>query len=191
MPKKYDTIFLDQDGVLTKFAKNAVEVTNKHMKKTGGPTVTTKEMVEKADWNMPGLWGLTDEEWWEILDAEENFWLNLEPFDWAEKLYKKLQKQTNDLIILTAPPESNTTACSQKRQWLKKHLGIESEDVIVGKRKYALSRPGTLLIDDNAKNVRSFIGVDRPSGNAVVVPSDWNTADLTFEAVWKEIEKAL
>jgi len=191
MTNKYDTIFLDQDGVLTHFAKNAVEVTNAHMLSKGVPTVTMKRMVETADWNMPGLWGLTDKEWWKILDAEKTFWLDLEPFEWAKKLYKELQKHTDNLIILTAPPDTNSEACSHKRMWLKKHIGIESENIIVAKKKYVLSRPGTLLIDDNAKNVRDFTTVKRPKGAGVVVPSDWNTSDLSYEIVWKEIEKVL
>lgn len=59
---------------------------------------------------------------------------------------------------------------------------------ITGKKKYLLAREDALLIDDSKPNCDSFIG---NGGSAALVPSDWNTLDLSYNMVWNKIAKHL
>ena len=55
-------------------------------------------------------------------------------------------------------------------------------------KKYLLTAPGNVLIDDYTKNVNEFRG---SGGEAVLVPSNWNTADLTEDIVVDKIRSEL
>lgn len=59
---------------------------------------------------------------------------------------------------------------------------------MLGSKKWLLAKPDHLLIDDLDKNVHQFI---LHGGNATLVPSDWNTFDLTFDKVWNKIKPNL
>ena len=186
--KKYQTILLDQDGVLAKFTEHATKVINR----LTGKNVSMKEVVENGEWGFNDLWDLPPGKWWELLLSEDAFWFDIEPFGWAKELFDRLNRFADEVVICTSPPEDKTgDAAKQKFDWLKEKLGIPFDNVFVGKKKYVMSRPGNLLVDDYAKNVRDFMTIPKVPGEAIVVPGDWNTLpeELTFEKVWKEIEK--
>jgi len=100
-------------------------------------------------------------------------------------LYGKLSL-LGEVTILSAP--SWDPDCSrQKYQWLQKHLKIKSEKVIMGNRKELLAGNG-ILIDDSLNNVNRF---KMAGGDAILIPSTWNTRDLTFRQVWNTIKTGL
>jgi hypothetical protein len=67
-------------------------------------------------------------------------------------------------------------------------LGIKMTDCMFGSAKHLMAKPDVLLIDDLQKNVDKFIDA---GGQAVCVPSNWNTLDLNFSHIWSKIEPKL
>jgi 5'(3')-deoxyribonucleotidase len=181
--KKYKTIFLDQDGILAAFTTSVI----KQLNSVTGDTVTLEDVVGNCDWNLEKMWGMTQKEWWQSIDRNPNFWLEIEPFPWAKKLYENLKYFADEVIILTAPSLSEH-CIPHKIRWLQKHLGVPRKDIIPAHKKYLFARSDTLLIDDAKHNCDPFI---ENGGNAVLIPSDWNTLDLNYEIVWSKIVKCL
>lgn len=172
--KKYKTIYLDMDGVLAAFCKAVVKQLNAET----GKSVTLDQIIERQEWNLENMWDLTATQWWKTIDKDPIFWLNIEPFPWAYKLYEEMHKYADGVVILSAPSRS-PNCIDHKKQWLKK-LGINPSNAIFEKNKYEYASPDVLLIDDAPHNIDPFIDL---GGNAVKVPSDWNTKSLTYEMV--------
>lgn len=181
--KKYKTILLDQDGVICGFTSAVIKQVNS----ITGANVTIGRAVVESNWDLEKLWGLSQKEWWEAIDRNPNFWLDIEPFPWAFDLYHNLQNYCDELVILTAPSR-NPMCLAHKLTWLRKHLDIPHANIIMGKKKYLLARSDALLVDDNPDNCDKFVA---NGGNAVCVPSDWNKFDLTFDDVWSKIRECI
>ena len=175
-------ILLDMDEVVTDFFGGALSALNKAYDRD----VTAEQFVTQyGGWDMDKYYGLTQEQFWAPINNNPTFWIDLEPIPWATEIYRRLSK-LGRVTIVTAP--SNDPNCSkQKLQWLDKHLGIKSDAVFLGHRKFLMAGNG-ILIDDRAKNVDSFVV---NGGDAILVPAQWNTLGLTFDQVWSVIEKQL
>jgi 5'(3')-deoxyribonucleotidase len=181
-------ILLDMDGVLSDFLSGAIKVLNKKFNKT----ITLEQYVKEFGcWETYDYFGITPKEFWDAIGEEEHFWLNLKPIPWAKDLYKALD-QIGEVTIVTSP-SLDPQCIVEKYQWLSKYLGVGTDKVFMGTRKYLLAGNG-ILIDDYFKNVESF---KEAGGKAILVPSVWNTSNLTFELVvdtintqfflWKQI----
>jgi 5'(3')-deoxyribonucleotidase len=91
-------------------------------------------------------------------------------------------------VIICSAPNKNPQCVAQKMQWLKQHLNIESPDVAFVKKKYLLAKPGNVLIDDYKVNTDKFFA---HGGLSILIPSNWNTEDLSFDKVWKVIDDGI
>ena len=183
MKKKYKTILLDQDSCLASFTQAVVTQLNTFT----GQNVTMDRVVRECNWDLEKLWGMTQKEWWEAIDENPNFWLEIPMFEWSDHLYNELQKHADEVVIMTAPAQ-NPMCIAHKLIWLKDYMNIMPSHVITGKKKYLLARSDALLVDDAPHNIDSFVA---NGGNGALVPSDWNTTDLDFSMVWDAIEKKL
>lgn len=169
---------LDMDGVLSDFTSGALTVLNKACNRT----VTLDRYVEDfGEWGIQNYYNLSTEQFWDIINNEKDFWLNLKPFYWSKSLLKFLRK-TGDVTVVTTP-SLDPDCAKQKLQWLEKYLDIKSNDVFLGSKKYLMAGNG-ILIDDYPKNVQKFY---ENKGQAILVPSNWNTLNLTFEQVKQTI----
>ncbi len=181
--KKYKVILLDMDGVVCSFVSAVV----KQLNKVTGQTVTPDQVVAASTWQMESLWGLSQKDWWDAIDQNPNFWLEIPMLPWAKDLHNRLKHYGNEVVILTSPSQ-NPVCIAHKLIWLKENMNIPSRNVITGKKKYLLARSDALLVDDSPANCEEFI---KNGGNAACVPSDWNKVNLTIEDVWREIGKFL
>lgn len=181
--RRYKLIICDADGVLASFTDAVI----KQLNSVTGYDVKKEEVITRCNWDLEKLWDMDQKTWWNAIDKNPNFWLEIEPFEWAREMYWRLHEYADEVGISTAPP-MNEVSVSQKCTWLKKHIGVQQSDIMVGKKKYWMANPDTLLIDDAPHNVERF---ENAGGNTILVPSDWNTHPLTFEKVWKVIEDEL
>jgi 5'(3')-deoxyribonucleotidase len=165
-------IFLDMDGVLTDFIGGAIKTLNARYKTDH---TISSYCREYGKYDMEKHWGISVKDFWWALDSNYSFWYDLEPMPWAVPLYMRLQ-EFGTVTIVTSPSESVNCA-SQKMAWLRDKMGIKSESVIIGSRKYLLAGNG-VLIDDYAPNVKKFIDA---GGQGFVLPSNWNTPNIRFE----------
>lgn len=171
-------ILLDMDGVLSDFLSGALVVLN--MKYDRNHTIDSYAR-SYGQWNTFDFYGISEEDFWSTIERHRRFWINLNPIPWADKLYKELKK-LGDVTIVTSPSLDYDCA-SQKLEWLDKHLGVKSNEVFIGSRKYLMAGNG-ILIDDNKGNCDKFI---EAGGESILVPSNWNTVGLTFQDVMDKI----
>jgi 5'(3')-deoxyribonucleotidase len=171
---KKTQILLDMDGVLVDFLSGAIKALNRDFNRD----ITIEQYADKfGRWETYDYYGITTTQFWESIHNTPFFWVDLEPMPWYKELYALLSEM-GDVTILTTP--SLDPSCSmQKLQWLRKHLDIGSDAVFMGARKYLMAGNG-ILIDDYYKNVDKFRDA---GGEAILVPSNWNTNGLTFERI--------
>lgn len=172
----------DQDGVLDDFTASALDILNKAY----GKNITIEEYASNyGKWDIASFYNISDDDFWKHIESVPDLWINLSPIPWHKDLFNAL-KSIGHVTIVTSP--SNDPECfKQKMMWLKKHLGLTSDEVFMGPRKYLMAGNG-ILIDDSIKNTELF---KLNGGEAILVPSTWNTLDLTFEQVWNTIKEFL
>lgn len=174
MEKENLHFLLDMDGVLTDFLSGALEALNRDY----GRGVTIEQYAKEfGKWGTYDYYGITQEEFWGSIYSTPDFWLHLKPLPWYKELYELLS-ESGEVTIVTSP-SMDPNCAKEKLQWLHKHLGINASQVFIGSRKYLMAGNG-LLIDDYHKNVDSF---QAAGGTAILIPSNWNTLDLTFEKI--------
>jgi len=183
MEKKRLQFLLDMDGVLVDFISGALDALNKRYQKN----ITLRQYAsEFGAWPTYDYYGITEKDFWKTIDDTRWFWYNLKPMPWYKELYGYLSSM-GDVTIVTAP--SLSIACiEEKLAWLSRYLNLNVKDVIFANKKYLLTAPGNILIDDYYHNTESFRSF---GGKAILVPSSWNTVDLTEEMVFNVIRKEL
>lgn len=173
---------LDMDGVIADFLSAAIRELNKAY----GKNITLEQYArEFGQGGIYDYYGITVAEFWQPINDCPNFWSELLPFPWTGRLYNDL-RAIGDVTIVTAP--SHDPECSkQKLIWLNEHLDVKPTDVFLGHKKYLMAGNG-ILIDDYSKNVDAF---KEAGGQAILIPSTWNTNNLTYEMIWSTITEEL
>ncbi len=166
-------ILLDVDGVLANFVQGSIDFHGMN---------SEFKWEDATDWTYykKSPWSLTSREFFLPLDTVE-FWENLKPYEYAVPFYRFLKTLGAELTICTAVPDGSVNAASGKYRWLKKHLGIDSSDVVITRKKHLLANDHTLLIDDAMHNA---IGFRNNGGNVILFPRPWNGA--TYRN-WRDI----
>jgi len=164
-------ILLDLDGVLADFVSASIRV---HQAPTTYDDITTYDYWKKWPSNDNRGQKMDDDEFWKLCSGYD-FWYGIEPYAWAEDLYKSLCK-ISPVKIVTRPRFDDLGCIPAKIQWSVKHLGCNPEDVIPLYDKSLLSSEGHLLIDDSDENVDAFNA--GYGGLAVRFPANWNNSYL-------------
>jgi len=92
-----------------------------------------------------------------VLESDPGVWDRVEPFPWTAKLIQCLDLHAPDWKILSEAIID--PACWHgKSRWVKKFLSKPHLHrlVLTGSKKYELTRPGDLLIDDHITNVEEW-----------------------------------
>lgn len=172
---KYQTIYLDMDGVLCNFHLEAVRA---HMREGKSfpaldhydtPLMLTADRLHTQwlkhapgsslqKWLMPKRDRESNDDWmrrfWQPIRRASFVWENLEPYDWFRNVIEVCYQYAEHLEIVTTPDYHNPHCHAGKVRWLTRFkLDIP---IWQNGRKQALSRPGTLLIDDYEKNCEKF-----------------------------------
>jgi 5'(3')-deoxyribonucleotidase len=97
---------------------------------------------------------------WELLSQVPKFWANLEPMPDGLSLWKFISKYNP--YILSTPSKRMPTSKPEKKEWLKKNLGMKNIKGVYlvpreDKQKWAVTN-GTpnVLIDDYIKNIKEW-----------------------------------
>lgn len=178
-------IYLDQDCVLANFFEAAFHKLNRKYRKD--KPITVSEYVEYGKFDMAALFGITNEEFWQCIEGNDQyFWDTLPVYPWSKNLYDFLNRFA-PVTILSSPSDGSNCVWG-KVKWLKEKIDplITTGDCIFTKKKYLLANSESLLIDDLQKNCDEFIAA---GGNAVCVSSNWNTKDLSYNDIIEKILK--
>ena len=171
-------ILLDMDGVLADFFTSAVSKLNRET----GLNFTVESYAKTGKYEMEEVYGITTKQLWDIVDRDQ-FWYDLSPMPHAAELMNSI-RVAGFPIYISSTPTHNPNCVQQKIDWLKKHFGLDAHDCMFGKHKWLMAKPGALLIDDLPSNCKAFSDA---GGQAALVPSNWNTPNLTFEEIWSKI----
>ena len=137
---KYNTIYLDMDGVLADFDS------------------AVKNLLGKSLHDFP-----TSQEGWDAMEPyKETFFSSLEPmpdaFDLVEGVTAYASMRGMNVAVLTAVPRLNRFpgVHIDKREWIRMYFPMLYNDFNIG--PYAVHKqlhcyPGDVLIDDNIKNI--------------------------------------
>jgi 5'(3')-deoxyribonucleotidase len=156
-------VFLDMDGVIANWTKQVAKVLN----------INYDKMI--SSWT-PGLYdtasqlGISDGWMWQNIDAYEQFWEEIEIYDYAQKLVKYLKK--NHELHICSSPSRHKNSMAGKSVWLSKHKLGFGRNFIFTPQKHLLAAPGRVLIDDLDKNIDKF---NEHKGHGFLWSQPWNS----------------
>lgn len=169
---KITRIILDQDELLTDFVGAACKLWG----------TTTQEVVknwEPGKWDMTGPVGLTvlgkkltDEEFWERINGDDEFWENMPSTPFRQELLAVVVQVVRDNYHIVSSPSRCPTCYNGKVKWLKREFGNEFNRFALTPHKEIFAQPGVLLIDDRDSNVENFI---KHGGAGIVFPTHHNS----------------
>lgn len=145
---KNNRVCIDLDSVLSKFGKRTLEVFNEKYN-------TSYITDDIKSWDMSEWLNCEIEELYELWTPE--FFLSVEPRDYAQQAFKDLRDMGFDPFVVTA---YNASACVAKTQWLEKYLGLSEMDIIFCNNKYRVDADFRLddrirnFFDENAEEIR-------------------------------------
>lgn len=113
-----------------------------------------------------------DEWFWNTIDAQDDFWHELEFLPDAIKIIDIVSKIDPDFCIVTSPSLSDE-CYSGKVYTIRKLLGSRFNNFFINSEKYRLAKPNTVLIDDKEENVEKFIS---NGGNGILYPARHNSS---------------
>jgi 5'(3')-deoxyribonucleotidase len=152
-------ILIDLDGVVTDFVKGAAKLFQ----------LEHDELLKQ--W-IPGCYEMektlgisTSKFFGKIEEAGEDFWANLEPFEYGIELFEFCQKLAPTCFL--SSPTLHPSCLSGKLKWMKKHFGSNFREYVLTPRKEKCARHDSLLVDDYVNNVDKF---RQHGGNAILWP---------------------
>lgn len=159
-------IFLDVDGVLADFTGGACEVHG-----TENPYLQDPLGDAAGEWELADLLGLTDKEFWGPLQGAR-FWRELGLMPDAVDIFSTVKRAVGlDNICLLTTPSLDPESATGKIQWINMHFPDLARQCLIGACKHFCAHADSVLIDDNDKNVETFI---EHGGGAILVPRAWN-----------------
>ena len=161
-------ILLDVDEVLADFVGGAL--------RAHGWTREQLEAVWPAGtWSIVEPMGLTVEEFWRPIHAAgESFWTSLDRHPWVDELLRTVQDFTDDWLLVTSP-SADPSSYSGKVRWINDNLGVHPQHIVLTNRKEIMANHSTVLIDDRASSIQSFISA---GGLGIAFPSRHNHRHL-------------
>lgn len=156
---RYDTVWLDMDGVLADFVGGAMRHTGK----------THLRHDDFCDYDIFPLLGTSADAFFRGIDEE--FWAELPRCPDFDRIvdYAFACGRTVGIASMP-PPHRKAEALAGKRRWLARHLPQVSQIRFLDD-KHTLASPGALLMDDLPRNVAKFRA---HGGDAHLVPRPWN-----------------
>lgn len=159
---KYETVFLDMDGVLCDFIRGAHHVHGREY---------VHEDYPRGAWEIADHWGISTDDFWGGIDRKFDFWESLDAYPWLHELISLARHAGEQVKLLTSPSKSPLCYYG-KRAWCDKHIPRDIE-LIICKSKQLLATPNRLLIDDGDHNVKPWRAA---TGDAILFPQPWNDA---------------
>ena len=174
MSKKYDTIYLDWDGVLWDFKQafcdwNGVQV------------------PDTDKWEFYEALSMTADKFHEVLsELPQEFWQQPKYIlPHAHKLVEWARENAEKVFVLTVAPEQ---ACSRGKQIVALHFGLNVIAVECAEDKTMFAEEGALLIDDKPSSVVRFTNETSLSGG-YIWPAEYNDGldpSWYFDLSWLE-----
>lgn len=124
---------------------------------------------------------ITDDEMWEYIETEPNFWLTI-PLKWGAEDLFAVAKSLNPTFLTGVPRGVNgERAHEQKPLWVKKHFGDYDVITTKSRKKHThMKAPGDILVDDRHWVVKAW---KNAGGHGII----YHTAEQAI----RDLKKAL
>lgn len=173
MKNKISVVYVDLDGVLADFVKDALKL---HGIEYEGKEPNLFNIVDnKGVFDLENALGLTKNEFWKpINDLSENFWSNLKKTTESDRIMEEIEaKFPKEKIFFLTSPCKDPGCYKGKMQWVEKYYPDYCRRTILTPHKYLLAQSDRLLIDDADHNVEKFKDY---GGKTLLIPRSWNQA---------------
>jgi 5'(3')-deoxyribonucleotidase len=170
------TVFVDMDGVMNKFSSYALHYVGAfdgmldYMEYP--EECQTWDIVKSANWlRKASIPEFSANTFWDALNR--NFWETIPAENYLSLMIDYLSRQVGEKnVCIATTPTLGPDSLAGKLVWIKKNLpSYMHRQYMFGRDKFLLSRPDTLLIDDNQDNCIQF---ERAGGRSILVPRPWN-----------------
>lgn len=174
------TIYLDIDGVLADFIGGVGNLFNRPDLVENWPQPKDGRHIYEVGEAL----GIHEHNIWSEIDYEgEHFWMGLSVYPWTRTVYEACARY-GQVFLVTMPSHVGVSYLG-KHLWIGTKLyrmlgelpGLSDRVIMTRAPKSLLSRPGTILVDDNEANCVDFVG-DGTRGHAILFPQPWNSNRL-------------
>jgi len=170
---KFETIYVDMDGVLFDFVTPAVML-------HGRPDLLEPGKWPKGQYSMEAALGISREHFWRVIhDQGSAFWANLPAFAWLEELLGECHNMAERVVLLSTPSDHPSSSAG-KHECINKYFGWGFQNYNLTPNKSDLAKPGRLLIDDYSRNCDEWTAA---GGQALLFPEAWNHGTGDFNTV--------
>ena len=138
-----EVILIDVDDVCFGFGLPILNAIN--------PNITIEDVRALNHWDVFKLFNEEELERCLKLLKEYDFWENQPVYDHSIRAIEKIRKLGGEVIFITSPWEDCDKWGSIRGSLLKKHFGVDRENVIITLRKELVY--GDMLIDDKLETV--------------------------------------
>lgn len=172
------TIFVDIDGVLADFTGAVLTLTGH-----------TQADLIRGEYDLALQLGMSEEELWERVNAEQHWWENLPLLPHAKALMKGIEREASPLpihaedqgladgarheqVYLLTTGSRNPDSLAGKARWIARHFSKYSRRTLMGRPKACCAQPDALLIDDRPRNFAEWC---HAGGHAILFPTLQNS----------------
>lgn len=174
---KLKRIFLDLDDVLNTFTPYILSRLGCHNTPTcykGHPREAGWDIVDAANRLNPSR-TFTHREFWREVSREH--WASVpRSHEFSALLRLSIDAVGRDNVYVLTQATLDPQCLAGKKEWLQRNCPdwLANKYLVVGEDcKHVCAQPGSLLVDDNEKNVEAFA---LSGGQSVLMPRPWNTA---------------
>ena len=163
-------IYLDMDDVCVDFVKAYLRLIGSPLKRHQIDT-----------WSLSGATGLTDEEFWDKIDAAGvMFWEELPVLPWFQDLYQLCMEWSKGNVVFLTNPTNSPYAAAGKLWWIRHNFGKDFKNWIFTSEKHLIGSTGDVLIDDSERNINKWTGQTQEERlvngkRGILFPAPWNS----------------
>ena len=154
-------LLIDLDGVLCNFFDAALSLHGASQQGSQWPA-GVREMAPVI--------GMSSSKFWSTIDRTPGFWANLQPYPWKDQLLQFAAGRGR--VTIATAPALGANCASEKVQWMRQHIAADFSDYMIGRDKWLMAGPQTVLIDDSDRNIEEFRD---HGGTGILFPQVWNS----------------
>src|SRR5262245_14576083 len=116
-------VLIDMDGVIADFFSAALSLWD-----------YDPANYPAEEWEIASVLGIPESDFWGRINATENFWFNIKPYQWMPELIGILEARCGSGWTIATSPSMDPQCLSQKAAWLQKYIHPRFTRYMMGSR---------------------------------------------------------